>query len=331
MQKYCIAVDLMGGDLGPRSTLPACLDFALANPDVDLTLVGNQSALSLPDFPPNIRFLHAPDSVSMSEKPSLVLRNKRESSLWKVIELVASGECQACVSAGNTGAMMAIGRFILKTFPGIDRPAICKYVPTRKGACLALDLGANVDSSAEQLVQFAIMGSVLARASGAALDPRISLLNNGSEEIKGNEKIRLAASLLKDNPAINYSGYVEGDAIFNGDTDVVVCDGFVGNIALKISEGTASFLADGLRTELASSWWGRLVGLFAQPLLLKWHSKFDPAVYNGATFLGLQGTVVKSHGSADARSFCYALESSLEQVRNNVPELINESLLEAYL
>lgn len=321
----------MGGDLGPRSTLPACLDFALSNPSVDLILVGNESALSLPDLPPNIRFIHAPDTVSMSERPSLALRNKRESSLWKVIELVASGECQACVSAGNTGAMMAMGRFVLKTFPGIDRPAICKYVPTRSGPCLALDLGANVDSTAEQLVQFAIMGSVLARALGAAIEPKVSLLNNGSEEIKGNEKIRLAASLLKDNPAIRYTGYIEGDEIFSGETDVVVCDGFVGNIALKVSEGTARFLAEGLRSELGSSWWGRLVGLFAQPLLLKWHNKFDPAVYNGASFLGLQGTIIKSHGSADARSFRFALDSSLEQARSNVPQLINESLLEAYL
>lgn len=321
----------MGGDLGPRSTLPASLEFALAHPHVDLMLVGNESAVSLPDLPPNIQFLHAPDTVSMSEKPSLVLRSKRQSSLWQVIELVASGDCQACVSAGNTGAMMAIGRFILKTFPGIDRPAICKYVPTRTGSCLALDLGANVDSTAEQLVQFAIMGSVLAQALGKAITPRVSLLNNGSEEIKGNEKIRVAASLLKENPAVDYSGYIEGDEIFNGDTDVVVCDGFVGNIALKVSEGTARFLADGLRSELGASWWGRVVGLFAQPLLLKWHSKFDPAVYNGASFLGLQGTIVKSHGSADARSFGFALESSLEQVRNDVPRLINESLLEAYL
>jgi glycerol-3-phosphate acyltransferase PlsX len=331
MQRTCIAVDLMGGDLGPRSTLPACLEFALSHPEVALILVGNESLLTLPDFPPNIRFQHAPDVIGMADKPSQALRTKKDSSLWKVIELVASGECQACVSAGNTGAMMAIGRFVLKTFPGIDRPAICKYVPTQTGSCLALDLGANVDSTAEQLLQFALMGSVLARALGKSHEPKVCLLNNGSEDIKGNEKIRLAASMLRDNDALNYQGYIEGDQVFEGVADVVVCDGFVGNIALKISEGVARFLATGLKSELESSWWGRIVGLFAQPLLLKWHNKFDPAVYNGASFLGLQGTVVKSHGSADARSFRYALESSLEQVKHDVPQLINESLLEAYL
>ena len=325
-----IAVDLMGGDLGPSSTVPASLEFALSNPKVNITLVGDQDSVSLPELPPNITFLHAPDTISMSDTLSTVLRNKQKSSLWKVIELVSTSECQACVSAGSTGAMMAIGRFILKTFPGIDRPAICKYVPTQTGPCLALDLGANVDCSAEQLVQFAMMGTVLSKALKNISEPKVALLNNGSEDTKGNEKIRFAASLLQDNPFINYTGYIEGNEVFLGKADVMVCDGFVGNIALKISEGTASFLAEGLRSELDSSYWGKLVALIIKPLLKNWHRKFDPAVYNGASFLGLQGTVVKSHGSADARSFGFALESSLEQARHNVPELINQHLVDAY-
>jgi glycerol-3-phosphate acyltransferase PlsX len=320
----------MGGDLGPRSTVPASIDFALSHPQVNLILVGNKTTLSLPELPPNISFIHAPDVISMSDKLSTVLRSKQESSLWKVIELVSTGECQACVSAGNTGAMMAIGRYVLKTFPGIDRPAICKYVPTKTSPCLALDLGANVDCSAEQLVQFAMMGSILSKALKRSASPRVALLNNGSEDIKGNEKIRFTANLLQENPLVNYTGYIEGNEIFQGDADVVVCDGFVGNIALKISEGTASFLAEGLRSELNSSLWGKLLALLIKPLLQNWHRKFDPAVYNGASFLGLQGTVVKSHGSADARSFGFALESSLEQVRHDVPSLINQSLAETY-
>ncbi|NHO65236.1 phosphate acyltransferase PlsX [Aestuariicella hydrocarbonica] len=319
-----LAVDLMGGDLGPRSTLPAALNFAQANPELAIILVGEASTApsSLPD---NVHFVVSTQVVSMSDKPAYALRNKQDSSMWKAIDLVARGEAQACISAGNTGALMAMGKYLLKTFPGIDRPAICKAVPTAKGASYVLDLGANVDCTSEQLVQFALMGSVLAETAGVS-SPSVGLLNIGSEDIKGNEQIRLASALLESNDHLNYVGYIEGDGIFTGAADVVVCDGFVGNVALKVSEGVARLLASYLRELLEGGFWNRLVGQIARPLLLKWHTKFDPARYNGASFLGLQGVVVKSHGSVDAKGFECALAVAKEQAAGDIPNKINHQI-----
>lgn len=324
-----IAVDLMGGDLGPRSTLPAALNFADEHPDCVVVLVGDVSEIPS-SLPPNVRSVVSTQVVTMEDKPAQALRHKQQSSMWKAIELVARGDAQACVSAGNTGALMAMGKYLLKTFPGIDRPAICKAVPTRLGASYVLDLGANVDCTSEQLVQFALMGSVLAETSGIE-SPRVGLLNIGSEDIKGNEQIRIASMLLEKHPHLNYIGYVEGDGIFAGDTDVVVCDGFVGNVALKVSEGVARLLAGYLRESLPRGILGYLVGQFVRSSLRKWHTKIDPARYNGACFLGLQGVVVKSHGSVDTKGFSYALAVAKEQAERDTPNKINTRLAHNFL
>lgn len=327
--RLTIAVDLMSGDLGPRSALPAALTFAQANPDTSLLLVGDSSLIPA-QLPVNTQWISTSQIVTMEDRPAQALRHKQDSSMWHSIVAVADGRADACVSAGNTGALMAMGKFQLKTFPGIDRPAICKAVPTSKGSCVVLDLGANVDCSSEQLVQFALMGSVLASTSGV-LSPSVGLLNIGSEEVKGNEQIRFAASLLDANEQINYQGYVEGDGIFSGAVDVVVCDGFVGNVALKVSEGVARLLTDYLIDAMGASWFGRLSGQIAKPLLRKWHMKFDPARYNGASFLGLQGVVVKSHGSADEKGFGCALAVARDQAFNEIPQKINQQLADCLL
>lgn len=324
-----IAVDLMGGDLGPRSTLPAALKFAREHSDCQLVLVGE--ATEIPSsLPPNVRSVVSTQVVTMDDKPAQALRHKQQSSMWKAIELVANGEAHACVSAGNTGALMAMGKYLLKTFPGIDRPAICKAVPTRRGSSYVLDLGANVDCTSEQLVQFAIMGSVLAETSGTTA-PRVGLLNIGAEEIKGNEQIRVASALLEQHPHLNYIGYVEGDGIFSGDADVVVCDGFVGNVALKVSEGVAKLLVMYLKESLPRGLLGYLIGQIARVSLRKWHTKIDPARYNGASFLGLQGVVVKSHGSVDVKGFGYALAVAKEQAERDTPNKINARLAQNLL
>lgn len=327
--RLTIAVDLMSGDLGPRSALPAALTFAQNNSDTSFLLVGDPSHIPA-QLPVNAQWISTSQVVTMEDRPAQALRKKQDSSMWHSIIAVAEGRADACVSAGNTGALMAMGKFLLKTFPGIDRPAICKAVPTSKGSCVVLDLGANVDCRSEQLVQFALMGSVLASTAGV-LSPSVGLLNIGSEEVKGNEQIRFAASLLDANDQINYQGYVEGDGIFSGDVDVVVCDGFVGNVALKVSEGVARLLSDYLVDAMGASWFGRLSGQIAKPLFRKWHMKFDPARYNGASFLGLQGVVVKSHGSADEKGFGYALAVARDQALNEIPQKINQQLADCQL
>ncbi len=322
----------MSGDLGPRSALPAALTFAQAHHDLSLLLVGDPD-LRPAELPENTHWLAASQVVTMDDRPVQALRHKQDSSMWNAILAVSEGRADACVSAGNTGALMAMGKFLLKTFPGVDRPAICKAVPTRKGSSVVLDLGANVDCRSEQLEQFALMGSVLAttfdgEAEGA---PTVGLLNIGSEDMKGSEQIRFAASLLEANPHVNYQGFIEGDDIFAGAVDVVVCDGFVGNVALKVSEGVARLLSDYLVEAMRGSWFGRLIGQIAKPLLRKWHMKFDPARYNGASFLGLQGVVVKSHGSADEKGFGYALEVAKDQALNEIPQRINQQMADGLL
>ncbi len=319
----------MGGDLGPRSTLPSALKFAEQFPDVQLLLAAPLGEVPS-QLPENVIHLPASEVVAMDDRPAFALRHRRQSSMWCAIEAVADGRAQACVSSGNTGALMAMGRYLLNTFPGIDRPAICKAVPTRKGSCLMLDLGANVDCSSEQLVEFALMGSVLAVASGIP-NPKVGLLNIGSEDNKGSEQVRLASSLLEENAHVNYCGFVEGDGIFSGEADVVVCDGFVGNVVLKASEGVARFLTDSLKSVVSETWLTRLVGYFTQPLLRKWHTQFDPARYNGASFLGLRGVVVKSHGNADSQGFTYALMAAREQALNEIPEQINKRIADCLM
>jgi phosphate acyltransferase len=322
----------MGGDLGPQPMLEAAQQTIATTPDVEFIIVGEGESLTshlaalasqYPDTSSRIQVLHAADMVSMDDKPSAALRHKRESSMWKALELVKSGAVAACISSGNTGALMAMGRHLLKTFPGIDRPAICKPVPSSKGHCYLLDLGANINCTAEHLVQFAYMGSILAAVSDSNSSPTVGLLNIGAENSKGIEQVRLASQLLAANHKINYVGFVEGDDIYTGDVDVVVCDGFVGNIALKVSEGAAKFLAANVKQVFSENWYAHVAGWLAAPVVNRWRAKYDPVRHNGACFLGLQGTVVKSHGGADSRGFYYALQMAIEQVRHRIPEKIS--------
>jgi glycerol-3-phosphate acyltransferase PlsX len=325
-----IAVDIMGGDKGLQAVLDAVRRVAAEQTNTEFTLVGNQALIqdTFANLP--IAIHHADDQVSMHDKPAVVLRQKKESSMWKALELVSSGRVDACVSGGNTGALMAMGKYLLKTFPGIDRPAICKAIPAKKGHCYLLDLGANINCSAEQLVQFAFMGTVLAAACDNNPNPRVGLLNIGEENIKGIEQVRLAADLLRQQDKINFVGFVEGNEIYTGDVDVVVCDGFVGNIALKVSEGAARFLADSVREVFEGSTYGKLVGKVASPIVNRWRKQYDPVRHNGASFLGLQGTVIKSHGSADSRGFYHALQMAIDHVSNNIPEKINAQFGELF-
>ncbi len=324
----------MGGDLGPRVALNAA--YSLANSrQLECQLYGPFEvldtlapiSLSDPCQSPcvheldngsRVLFCHAPDVVTMNDRPAQALRHKQNSSMWFAVDAVRSGAADAAVSAGNTGALMAMGRHLLKTFAGIDRPAIAKSIPTAKADCLMLDLGASVKCDSEHLIQNALMGSVFMESVAEVESPRVALLNIGSEDIKGNEQIRLAAASLQANEALNFIGYIEGDQIYRGEADVVVCDGFVGNVALKVSEGVAQLMVKEMREAFVSSWYGRLVGRFARPLLRKWQRQFDPDRYNGASFLGLQGPLIKSHGGADELAFRSALNLACEQVNSQV-------------
>jgi glycerol-3-phosphate acyltransferase PlsX len=265
----------------------------------------------------------------MDESPAQALRFKRDSSMRVAINLVRQGKVDACVSAGNTGALMAIARFVLKTLPGIDRPAICTTLPSRYGHTYMLDLGANVDSKAEHLLQFAVMGSVLAAAVDSSESPRVGLLNIGEEDIKGNEQVRDAAALLAASE-LNYIGFVEGEGIFLDDVDVVVCDGFVGNVALKTTEGVAQLISQFMKAEFKKSLLTRVAGLAALPVLRAFSRRIDPRRYNGASLLGLQGIVIKSHGGADALAFANAINIAALEVEKSVPQRISKHLAALY-
>jgi glycerol-3-phosphate acyltransferase PlsX len=326
-----IAIDAMGGDVGPAVTVPASLSMIRQHPQLHLVLVGLQdvvnSELGRQDSYPRERVsvLHASETVGMDESPAKALRNKKDSSMRVAINLVKDGSAQACASAGNTGALMATARFVLKTLPGIDRPAIVTTWPSLNGHVHVLDLGANVDCSPELLLQFAIMGSILVRAVENKPSPRVALLNIGIEDIKGNTTIKKAAELMR-NSAINYCGYAEGNEIYTGDMDVIVCDGFVGNVALKTSEGLAQMISRQIREEFGRNVLTRAAGLVALPVLNAFRKRVDHRRYNGATLVGLRGTVIKSHGSADALAFEYAIREALTEVRNEVPLHIEREL-----
>lgn len=321
----------MGGDHGPVVVVPAAAGIIKRHPQVRLVLVGNEQVLrehlarnKLAEGP-QLAVRHASQTVGMDELPSQALRNKKDSSMRVAIELVKSGEADACVSAGNTGALMATARFVLKTLPGVDRPAITALIPARNGFTRLLDLGANVDCTAEHLLQFAVMGSVLAEAIDGRPNPRIGLLNIGEEEIKGNEQIKKAAQLLAASD-LNYVGYVEGDGIFKGAADVVVCDGFVGNVALKTMEGVGSVVSEFMRDEFSRNIFTKLAALAAMPVLNALRRRMDSRGYNGGSFLGLRGIVVKSHGSADAFSFGRAVDVAILEVERAVPSRIDQHL-----
>jgi len=318
-----VAVDCMGGDHGPHVTVPAALNFLRSNADVDVVLVGLRDAVEAelkargarPN--PRLRVHHASEVVLMDESPASALRNKKDSSMRVAVDLVKSGEAHACVSAGNTGALMAISRFVLKMLPGVDRPAIIAALPSIRGSTYVLDLGANVDCGPEHLLQFAIMGATLVAAVEHKDRPSVGLLNIGEENIKGNEVVKRAAELLRGSD-LNFIGNIEGDGIYKGEADVVVCDGFVGNVMLKASEGIVQMVRSYIREEFMRSILTRLVGAIVMPVLHAFRRRLDPRRFNGATLLGLRGIVVKSHGSADVFGFARAIERALEEVRNDV-------------
>jgi len=322
-----IAIDAMGGDQGLAVTVPAALAFLRRHPADRVILVGDEArirqALGRRRLVPvdRIGVRNATQVVDMDEAPAQAMRNKKDSSMRAAIDLVQAGAAQACVSAGNTGALMATARFVLKTLPGIDRPAIASMMPTQKGVVCILDLGANVDCSPEHLLQFGIMGSALVAAVGNKPAPTVALLNIGVEDIKGNDVVKRAAVLLRESP-VNFVGNIEGNDVYGGAVDVVVCDGFVGNVFLKASEGLAQMLRAFLREEFGRSWLSRLTALLAWPVLKAFRRRVDHRRYNGASLLGLRGIVVKSHGSADRLGFRCALERAAEEARRGLIERI---------
>lgn len=331
-----VAIDCMGGDHGPRVTVPAALRFQREHASVAIILVGERDALESAlraqgtTTGPGLRVQHASQQVSMDEPPAQALRMKKDSSMRVAVNLVKSGAAHACVSAGNTGALMAISRFVLKTLPGIDRPAIATVLPNmRAGWTYVLDLGANVDCTAEQLMQFGVMGAMLVAAVEHKERPSVGLLNIGVEDIKGNETVKEAAELLRKS-GLNFHGNVEGDDIYKGTTDVVVCDGFVGNSVLKASEGLANMIVGFLRQEFTRTVWRKLAALMARPVLEAVRARMDPSRYNGASLLGLRGIVIKSHGSAEAFAFGKALERAVDEVRNEVIERISRRMAQLH-
>lgn len=326
-----VAIDCMGGDHGAHVTVPAALDLIDRDSDVSVILVGLpesiESELTKRKAVPSARLAirHASEIVEMDEAPAQALRAKKDSSMRVAINLVKSGEAQACVSAGNTGALMAISRFVLKTLPGIDRPAIASVLPALNGHTLVLDLGANVDCTPEHLLQFGVMGAELVASVEGKARPTVGLLNIGEEDIKGNEVVKKAAELLRAS-GLNFLGNVEGNDIYKGTTDVVVCDGFVGNVALKASEGLAQMLATYLREQFNRNLLTKLAGLVALPVLNGFKRRVDHRRYNGASLLGLRGIVIKSHGSADTYAFGFALQRGVEEARTGVLAHITEGL-----
>ena len=321
----------MGGDHGPSVVVPAAFRVLEKQPELNLLLVGDKHVLER-EAAKNSRahidrvsIVHASEQVRMDELPSQALRNKKDSSMRVAIDLVKRGEANACVSAGNTGALMATARFVLKTLPGIDRPAIIAALPSISGHTHVLDLGANIESTPQQLFQFAVMGSVLVSAVENIPRPSVGLLNIGQEEIKGNESVKEAARLLAASD-IHYVGFVEGSDIYRGTADVIVCDGFVGNVALKSSEGVASMIGHFIRQEFRRNVWTRAAGLVALPVLRTFRNRIDPRHYNGASFVGLRGIVIKSHGSADVLAFSRAISEAVAEVRKNIPQRISQHL-----
>ncbi|MFC3914182.1 phosphate acyltransferase PlsX [Pseudaeromonas sharmana] len=331
MSTLTLALDLMGGDYGPSETVPAAAQALSLLPHLNLLLVGDieqcrdlLDAFSLSKHP-NVSFLHATQSVSMAESPAFALRRLSDSSMRKAIEAVAAGQANACVSAGNTGALMAIAKHVLKVIPGIERPALMSCVPTISGGrSVLLDLGANVNCEAENLRQFAVLGSVVAEAVLGMSRPRIALLNVGAEANKGNIPVRTAAELLATTPGLNYCGYIEGDALFQGAADVIVCDGFVGNIALKTAEGMVRLLSSASHQQM-KGWAGWLQSWLTR-FFKRRLSHLNPDQYNGASLLGLRGIVIKSHGRAERSAFTNAILQAVVEVERQLPARIAERI-----
>ena len=332
-----IAVDAMGGDMGPRATVGGAVEALLLHPELTLRLFGPSDILKaeFDQLPSHLRraesrlaMIHSPKAISQAQKPSIALRSAHDTSMAMMLEDVATGVSAACVSAGNTGALMALSRRALGTVRGIPRPAISTAIPTQGGGrCYMLDMGANIESSAQRLVEFAVMGEVTARCVDGLARPRVALLNVGVETTKGPASVRQADALLRElGNEMNYVGFVEGDGLFSGEADVVVCDGFVGNIVLKSSEGLARMLTERVQATFKAHWGSRLVGALARPALMRLKRQLDPVRYNGASLLGLSGIVVKSHGRADAQGFACAISRAVQEVNINLPRLLEREL-----
>ncbi len=321
----------MGGDFGPRLVVPACIKSLTEYPALHLVLVGDRSIIEpiLAQYPQNdssrLTVQHAGEEVTMDDLPVHALRHKPDSSMRIALQLLRDKQVQACVSAGNTGALMALAKHVLKCLQGIDRPAIMTALPTQSGETHLLDLGANVDVSAEQLVQFALMGSAALQIQSVD-HPRVALLNVGSEAIKGNQQVKLAAALLEEIKHLNYIGYIEGDGVFRGEADVVVCDGFVGNILLKSSEGLAQMIAARIRQRLGRGLRAWLLSWLAAPLLRVLRTELAPDRYNGACLLGVTGVVVKSHGSASQAAFQSAIGVAYRAAQERLAECLQQHL-----
>ena len=327
-----VAVDCMGGDHGPRVTLPACTQFLEQHPDAALVLVGLPEALKGFSHP-RATLVTATEVVTMDDPLEVALRKKKDSSMRVAIQQVKDGSAQAAVSAGNTGALMAISRYILKTMDGIERPAIAGQIPNATGgATTVLDLGANVDCTAEHLLQFAVMGSALVSVLTNQESPSVGLLNIGEEVIKGNEVIKKAGELLRNaakSGDLNFVGNVEGNDIFKGTADIVVCDGFVGNVALKTSEGLASMIGNFLKAEFSKNIFTKMAAIAAYTVLTALKNRVDHRRYNGAALLGLRGLVFKSHGSADVLAFSNALNRAYDAARNNLLDRVQVRIAHA--
>jgi phosphate acyltransferase len=335
-QKITIALDMMSGDHGVSSSVPAAIESIEKFDDMFLILVGDQDKIN-PLISDKIKILentrykilHTKESINMDDEIISAIRGKKKSSMRLGINAVKNKDADACVSAGNTGALMALSKIILKTIPGIDRPAICGSLPTKSGQFHMLDLGANVECNAKHLYQFSLMGSALVQSLELNNKPVIGLLNIGSEEFKGNDTIKSAGKLISKSN-LNYAGFVEGDDMFSGKFDVVVADGFAGNIALKSIEGVAKVISHFIKTEFTKNIFTKLSALISLPVLKSVKQRVDPREYNGASLVGLQGVVVKSHGGADSYAFSQAINTAYYEVKN---ELLNkiESLIQAEL
>ncbi len=335
MPKKIIAIDAMGGDFGPHVTLAAAKQAIDTFQDIELILVGHKERLESTlksmglEGEKRLTVHHASEIVAMDESPAMALKKKKDSSMRVAINLVKEGKVAACVSAGNTGALMATGKFVLKTVPGISRPAICTTLPTTKGHTHMLDLGANIECNEEHLLQFAIMGSVLVQSVDENLNPSVGLLNIGSEAMKGNDTVK-KANLMISETELNYKGFVEGNDIYTGAVDIVVTDGFTGNISLKTGEGLAAMVSAVLKEEFKRNIFTKIAAFIALPVLKAVRHTLDPRQYNGASLLGLNGIVVKSHGSADKSSFFNAIKIASIEIDKSVPARINQEI-EKYL
>jgi glycerol-3-phosphate acyltransferase PlsX len=328
-----IALDIMGGDHGPHVLLSSAEEALNTLPKLSITFCGTQDALNqynktnLPSFSERAHFVVCEEVVEMGDKPTTALRKKKASSMRKAIDLVQAGDVDACVSSGNTGALMAMAFYVLKTIPGVSRPALISWLPKAEGKrVLLLDLGASVNCDAEGLFQYAVMGSVFASECSNVSKPKVALLNVGEEDIKGNTLVKHADQLLRDSNSTNYIGYVEGDQIFSGNADVVVTDGFTGNIALKSSEGIAKLVVNELKRVTTETFFARLLSKLALPLLKKLYRRMNPDQYNGASLIGLRGIVVKSHGNASADACFYAIKQAYEEAENAVPDKIKTKI-----